>query len=146
MESPRHERIASFDAIDARVLGLEDDVRSIDRKLETGLASLRTDFAAAITGIHLKLDQQGKPQWSVIYAGIGVLMTFFIAIGALAYMPIREGLTDMKATHAFYLREAKADHQAGINDLVQRDRRLWDTLLEVKGRVDKMEGYRTAKP
>jgi len=129
----------SFEALDARVLGLEDDVRNLDRKLDTGMASLRSDFAAAISGIHAKLDRQAQPQWGVIYAGVGVLVAFLSVIGGLAYMPIREGLHEIRVAHANSVREAKQDRKDEVESLVRRDQRIWDSVLKIQSQVDRLE-------
>ncbi|WP_185982647.1 hypothetical protein [Aureimonas mangrovi] len=37
-----------------------------------------------------KLDERGKPQWGIIFTGLGVMVTIVVVIGGMAYMPIQQ--------------------------------------------------------
>lgn len=130
----------NFHAVETRVLGLEEDVRALDLKVEKGMAGIRTDFAAAIASIHTKLDQQGQPKWGVIYAGIGVLITFMTVIGGLAYWPIRESQGDLRIALREQRKELKEEQQENMKALIQRDQRLWDAVLDARRAVDRLGG------
>lgn len=61
---------------------LETEMRTGFRTIESSIASLSTT-----------LSERNKPQWQAL----SVMLAFAAMLGALAYMPIREATTDLKA-------------------------------------------------
>lgn len=127
---------ASFESISTRVEGLEEDFRKLDLKFDTQIEALRHDFSTAIAGLHSKLDRQAQPQWAVIYAGLGVMVSVLAIIGALIIMPFRERQLEFQAQ----LAANKAEFQKDIDDLIHRDQRIWDVILQTQGQLNKIEG------
>lgn len=68
-----------------RVSDIEGEMRSGFRQIETSIAQLSSTLA-----------ERAKPQWQAI----GVALTFAVVIGGMAYWPIREATTDLKASVA----------------------------------------------
>lgn len=115
----------SFAALHQQVIGLDSDyqelrnvVVGLDRKMEGGFAA-----------IHAKLDERNKTPWGVIYTGLALLLTFCVSIGALAYLPIKDGITAIQAAQ---LRD--------FDRLDARDQRLWVRTNEIQRQVDRLEG------
>lgn len=68
-----------------RVSDIEGEMRSGFRQIETSIAQLSSTLA-----------ERAKPQWQAI----GVALTFAVVIGGMAYWPIREATSDLKASVA----------------------------------------------
>ncbi len=68
-------------ALEQRVYGLEQGV--------AGLSS-------QISGLSQQIAASGKTNWSVIIGFGGIALSFMVAIGGMAYWPIREAQADMK--------------------------------------------------
>lgn len=80
--SPDHQARYNIGALEQRVYGLEQGV--------AGLSS-------QISGLSQQISASGKTNWSVIIGFGGIALSFMIAIGGMAYWPIREAQGDMKS-------------------------------------------------
>lgn len=133
---------ASFESISTRVEGLEEDFRKLDLKFDTQVAALRSDFSVAIAGLHSKLDRQAQPQWGVIYAGLGVMVSVLGIIGVLVFVPFRERQQELHAQLIGY----KTEYQKDIDDLIRRDQRIWDAIMHTQGQVNRIDGRLNRQP
>lgn len=82
---PDHQARYNIGALEQRVYGLEQGV--------AGLSS-------QISGLSQQIAASGKTNWSVIIGFGGIALSFMIAIGGMAYWPIREAQADLKTTVA----------------------------------------------
>lgn len=80
--APDHQARYNIGALEQRVYGLEQGV--------AGLSS-------QISGLSQQISASGKTNWSVIIGFGGIALSFMIAIGGMAYWPIREAQGDMKS-------------------------------------------------
>lgn len=142
--SGKYQPVASWAALDERVLGLENDVQKIDQKLDSGLNSLRVDFNTAIASIVSKLDAQGKPNWNVIVAGIGVGITILVTLGTLAYLPIKSDTDSLKSESLRRYEQTRNESRTNYDQLVTRDQRIWDHVLRMQSQIDRMDGRNSA--
>lgn len=76
-------------AVDARLSALETRVE--------GIAGSLTSVVTAVNSLGEKLDRRSTTPWAVIWSALGVMLTFVVAVGGLAYWPIKDGQSDMKA-------------------------------------------------
>lgn len=83
--APDHQARYNIGALEQRVYGLEQGV--------AGLSS-------QISGLSQQISASGKTNWSVIIGFGGIALSFMIAIGGMAYWPIREAQGDLKITVA----------------------------------------------
>jgi hypothetical protein len=77
-----HSAGANFAALEQRVTGLEGGVA----KIQTSLDNLASNLAV-----------NAKTPWGVILTGIGVMAGVMTTIGGLAYLPVREGIGEVKS-------------------------------------------------
>lgn len=129
----RRSQDESFSALRQQVLGLEDDYRELksvvvglDRKMETGLAAINT-----------KLDDKNKTPWGVIFSGMAFILAFCMAIGTLAYMPIKSDTDTLKADAIRRHDQVRLESRQNYDQLVTRDQRIWDALLKMQSQVDR---------
>ncbi len=71
---------------------LETEMRSGFRQIETSITGIANETRAAIAGLSQTLAERNKPQWQAL----SVMLAAVVAIGGLAYLPIREATTDLK--------------------------------------------------
>lgn len=76
------EASVNIGALQQRVFGLEQAVNNISQQL---------------TSISQQIASGAKPNWSVLVSTAGFCLLFAGAIGGLAYAPIRENQSDLKA-------------------------------------------------
>lgn len=108
--------------LSTRLVAVEEDVRDLKRTFEAGFAT-----------IHAKLDERAKvpwPAWSLLLAGI-------LSIGAFAYWPIREKQLDLRSELETRFTVVRQDVQDTLKDLIGRDRRIWDMLIETRIKVER---------
>lgn len=89
------EATVNIGALQQRVFGLEQAVNNISQQL---------------TSISQQITSGAKPNWSVLVSTAGFCLLFAGAIGGLAYAPIRENQTDLKAA---MIEMAKSQSAAG---------------------------------
>lgn len=76
-----HQMRYDIGALEQRVYGLEQGVAGI---------------SSQIGALSSKLDERGRTQWGVLASIAGVVLTFVIALGGLAYWPIQAQQQDAK--------------------------------------------------
>lgn len=76
-----------------RQTDLENEMRSGFRHIEASFASFANETRTSIQSLSGTLAEHRRPQWQAL----GVALTFAAMLGALAYLPIREATTDLKA-------------------------------------------------
>ncbi len=77
-----------------RQTDLETEVRSGFKNIDTAVTSLANETRASIAALSTNLAERNKPQWQAL----GVALTFAAMLGGLAYLPIREATSDLKAS------------------------------------------------
>lgn len=101
---------ARVQSIDSDVVDLKGHVENLGKRLVISHDQLSAKIDSQGEKIYAKIDgifqqtqaqfqqtqAQRQTQWPVIFAGIGVLMTFCITIGGMAYFPIRSGIDDAR--------------------------------------------------
>ena len=90
---PMDERITS---LEVRVGGIEDGIKTIVGKLDT----------------------RDRVPWAVIGTFVGLMLTIIASIGSLAFRPLGDGITDLKAQ--LVKMEARADRYVPREDLEHR--------------------------
>lgn len=138
-------------ALNQKVLGLESDVQALGtnvsqlgQRLDQGLTSLRQDFSAALERISNKIDNRDDRKWMLAPA-IGFLMfilSLMGGLGTMALLPLRGEIETMRG----YIHEAKDDRLRAINELSDRDRRLWDHQLKMRSEFDFLRGQLSPLP
>lgn len=72
---------------------LEGEMRSGFKQIELSVHSLANETRQAIASLSSTMAERSRPQWQAL----GVALTFFALLGALAYWPIRESTGDLKS-------------------------------------------------
>lgn len=111
--APRSRVLHDHSSLSTRVYAVEEDVRDLKRALEAGFAAL-----------HTKFDERARIPWP----GLAMVLSITIAVGGLAYWPIRERQSEM-------LIEDKNRYQ----ELVERDRRLWDQVIQARLDIEQLK-------
>lgn len=101
-------------ALEQRVYGLEQGVQGLSTQ---------------ITGISQQIAAGSKTNWSVIIGFGGISISLVIAIGGMAYWPIRETQSDLKSAMA-----KLADAQASLSERVTRE---FVTVRELDTRAER---------
>jgi hypothetical protein len=84
------ERISN---LNRRQTDFEAESRANFRATEASISALTTEMRQSFSSITTTLAERNKPQWQAL----GVALTFAALLGGLAYMPIREATSDLKA-------------------------------------------------
>jgi hypothetical protein len=77
-----------------RQTDMESEMRAGFKAMESAVTSLANETRASIAALSTNLAERNKPQWQAL----GVALTFAAMLGGLAYLPIREATTDLKAS------------------------------------------------
>jgi hypothetical protein len=102
---------------DGRLLALEARVE--------GVVGAVQNVAASLADLNKKIDSGRQTPWAVIFSALGVMLTFTMAVGGLAYMPINAGISDLKAA------------LIGIQD--RADKRLEAVESRLDRRIERLE-------
>lgn len=128
--------------VDARLSALETRVEGIVGTLQS--------VVSAVTGLGEKLDKRGQTPWGVIWSALGTAVGVLTVVGGLAYYPVKDGLSDMRA--ALLLQAERSDKrfdqfQANLVTRAEHEvhwreqERLYDfqrdRISRVEGRYDK---------
>ena len=129
-------------AVDSRLSALEARVEGIVGTLDK--------VVSAVSGLGEKLDKKGQTPWAVIWSALSVMLAFIVAIGGLAYWPIKDGQADIKAS--LLLMQERADKRfetIGANLVTRAEHEMhWrlqerlydfqrDRIGRIEGRLDK---------
>lgn len=119
-KEPIYNEAAHIASIEERVTGLEKGMR---------------DIVDAVRSLSSEIRQNGKTQWPVVVAALGVTVTILTSLGVLAYMPIQQKqetlergllkLTDVMVTQ----RETELINRFRQSEIDKHERRL-DRLEE----------------
>lgn len=77
-----------------RQTDLEAEMRSGFKQIENSFASFSNETRSSIAALSSTLAERNKPQWQAL----SVMLAAVVAIGGLAYMPIREATNDLKVS------------------------------------------------
>lgn len=126
----------SFAALRQQVLGMEQDyhelkavVVGLDRKMDHGFQAINT-----------KLDDRNKTPWGVIFSGMAFILAFCIAVGTLAYMPIRNDTDALKSDAIRRYEQTRQEMRSDYDQLVTRSQRQWDQVMRTQSQLDKISG------
>jgi hypothetical protein len=121
--APDHQARYNIGALEQRVYGLEQGV--------AGLSS-------QISGLSQQISASGKTNWTVIIGFGGIALSFMIAIGGMAYWPIRETQSDMKANIAKLtdIQASFAEKFVSIRELDARSSRSTDERRRLEQDID----------
>lgn len=128
-------------AIGERVSNLNRRVTDIEVEMRSGF----NQMAQSIDGLSKNLNERARPQWQAI----GVSVSFFALIGALAYWPIREATGDLKtavatiAERMITREEINARSVRESEDRERTDRAMVDLRNISVGRPEWMERNRS---
>ena len=71
---------------------LENEMRNGFRAMEQSMTAFTYETRTSISALSTTLAERNKPQWQAL----SVMLAAVVAIGGLAYMPIREATNDLK--------------------------------------------------
>lgn len=123
MQAQLGERVTN---LNRRQTDLENEMRSGFRQIEQSIAGIATETRAAIAGLSQDLAERNRPQWQAL----SVMLATVIAIGGLAYWPIRDATGELKVTTA-RLGEAMITRQ----EMEWRQARSQEDRLRLEGSV-----------
>lgn len=70
----------------------EGETRAGFRSIEASISQLTSETRSAIAGLSSQISDRNKPQWQAL----SVILAAAVAIGGLAYWPVREATADLK--------------------------------------------------
>lgn len=106
---------------------LESEMRSGFRQVEQSITAFTNETRNSIAALSQGIAERNKPQWQAL----GVALTFAALIGGLAYMPIREATTDLKAAAI----ETNKSIQALAASSISRQEMDWRAARGAEDRV-----------
>jgi len=143
-----------------RQTDMESEMRAGFKAMEAAVTSLANETRASIAALSTNLAERNKPQWQAL----GVALTFAAMLGGLAYIPIREATSDLKASvsalgskvvtrdemewRTAHAAEDRARTDAGVKELrdAQVPRAELDRILFYLGeRIDRIERQRLSQ-
>lgn len=77
-----------------RQTDLEGEMRSGFRQMEQSITSFTNETRQSIAALGTAISEKNKPQ----YQALGFALSVILAVGALAYWPIRESTNDLKTS------------------------------------------------
>ena len=106
--APRH--VASFGVPDAeygrleqRVYGIEQSFASLVQQMERDRSELaaqmaqdRAHFDTRFSSLQEMVADRSRTPWGVLIAGLSLIVTMMVALGTLAYLPIKTQMEDTK--------------------------------------------------
>jgi len=121
----------SLDALDERVHGLEGDVQALGARVDTSLASMRADINLSLERIYGKLDNRDDHRWmwGPIVGSMTLVLLFMGGLGTLSLAPLKEDVAALKV-----------DLHRTQNDYIERDRRIWDSVIKHRSEFDYLRG------
>lgn len=94
---------AEYGRLEQRVYGIEQSVSALVQQIERDRSELasqmgqdRTHFDARFTALQDSFNERTKTPWSILIAAFSLIVTMMIALGTLAYMPIKSQMEDTK--------------------------------------------------
>lgn len=120
------EASVNIGALQQRVFGLEQAVTNISQQL---------------TSISQQIASGSKPNWSVLVSTAGFCLLFAGAIGGLAYAPIRENQSDLKAAmiEMAKVQSAMGDRFVTIRELDVRSVRTREEMARLNTDLNAQE-------
>lgn len=112
------------------ITGIRQSLEAMGQRFETSLNAIVAKFDTSISALNTKFEDRNKTPWAVIISGLAFIVMLLTAIGSIAYVPIQQGLAEVK--HNVWLQSQNND---GIN------RRQWDTIVTLRAELDRMRGY-----
>ena len=112
-------------SISTRLYAVEEDVRDLKRSFEAGFA-----------GLHAKFDERARVPWPLLTLGLALT----IAVGGLAYWPIRERQIELRSDLESKFTESRRITENAAREGLDRDRRFLDMIIKIQMDVARMEG------
>lgn len=82
--------------LNRRQSDLESEMRSGFKQIESSMTALSSEMRSSVAALSANLAERSRPQWQAL----GVALTFAAMLGGLAYLPVREATSDLKASVA----------------------------------------------
>lgn len=98
--------VASYARLSERVEGQGRDIVDLRSNMNTGFRNIES----SITSLSNELRGNSRTQWPVIWSAVGVCFAVIVGIGSAVYIPIREGITEVKSETSI-LREGTVSRQ-----------------------------------
>ncbi|MBN9235079.1 MULTISPECIES: hypothetical protein [Phyllobacteriaceae] len=121
--------------LNRRQTDFEAETRASFRSVESAMDKMATEMRSGLANLSTNLADRNRPQWTAI----SVALSFAVIIGGMAYWPIRETTSDLKAA---ILEQAKQTAQ-NIKDLdvntVSRQEMDWRSSRSIEDRA-RIEG------
>ncbi|MDR7032444.1 hypothetical protein [Mesorhizobium sp. BE184] len=127
-----------------RQTDLESEMRSGFKQIENSFASFSNETRNSIAALSSTLAERNKPQWQAL----SVMLAAVVAIGGLAYMPIREATNDLKTSvgslseKIVTRQEMDWRAQRGVEDRTRTDAAVSDLRLSAVTRNEWSERNR----
>ena len=94
---------AEYGRLEQRVYGIEQSVSALVQQIERDRSELaaqmgqdRAHFDARFSALQESVNERAKTPWSVLIAAFSLIVTTMVALGTLAYLPIKTQMEDMK--------------------------------------------------
>jgi hypothetical protein len=94
---------AEYGRLEQRVYGIEQSVSALVQQIERDRSELaaqmgqdRAHFDARFSALQESVNERSKTPWSVLIAAFSLIVTTMVALGTLAYLPIKTQMEDMK--------------------------------------------------
>lgn len=120
------------DDLDVKLAAVETRVGSLSQeqhRLNNTVMALQAQMQSGFDSIRSAIAAKSEPQYTLIISLVGVGLSICVAIGTLAYIPIKAAQDDMK-TQILALDKDTSD----------KIKRLWDSHAEARRRVDYLDG------
>lgn len=124
---------AKMGATDDNVKQLGVRLTGLESRFEEVASSLAQEFRRGLEGLSQNMSEKGSTKWGVIFSGLGVLLTFVIGLGTLAFIPINTGLNDIKAMIV-----PRTEFENTIKDIRERSE---IAIKDVKERITTTDGW-----
>ncbi len=122
--------------LESTVKDLSSDIAAVDAKFSTQLANVSNNLSTQIAGLGAKFDDRSRPQWMLLVAIAGILMTFMTVIGGLAYAPIRS-TSDRVELEVARLRETTITKEE-VNTRSARSQKEYDRLYNDQVKMESL--------
>lgn len=111
-------------ALQQRVFGLESGQQSIVQTL----SSLQSRVEGLFSNLSAKIEERARPQWSLLVSIGGFALMFVVAVGSLAYWPVRENLARLETEQ----REDRKAFLAALQGVADRFASMGEKFVTIR--------------
>lgn len=134
---------AEYGRLEQRVYGIEQSVSALVQQIERDRSELanqmgqdRSHFDARFSALQESFNERSKTPWSILIAAFSLIVTMMIALGTLAYLPIKSQMEDAKIDVARL--------SAGLVPRVEHEREWGRTEKSLAAMLDLIQRNQTA--